>query len=385
MPSKPITIFEHGTLYENRGEPQLKEGQLKALQLFNPNNKLPYYSLVHNGVRFCEYVGVIQVGKTIIEVLPKADKGESDDKEKTKWRDILISMLKVSGDFEVRDTSTSTLKIKPNSILDLYFEKFINEVEYLYHNGLIKKYRKTEGNKTALKGRLIFSKDIQKNLVHKERFYVNHTVYDYEHLLHVILYKALKILNKININATLASRIGALLLLFPEMPDRRITLKDFERIVINRKTIVYINALGIAKLILLNYHPDIKHGTNDVLALMFDMNKLWEKFVYMSLRKKLINYSVKAQNTKDFWQTGSGDRTTIRADIFIKNKENTVVLDTKWRNLYGKNPSSSDLQQLFVYHKFYKAMKTALVYPGTPNIVKGIYKKLDNVFFSPEN
>ena len=23
-------------------------------------------------------------------------------------------------------------------------------------------------------------------------------------------------------------------------------------------------------------------------------------------------------------------------------------------------------------------MKTALVYPGTPNIVKGIYKKLDN-------
>lgn len=391
MPSKPITIFEHGTLYENRGEPQLKEGQLKALQLFNPNNKLPYYSLIHNGVRFCEYVGVIQVGKTIIEVLPKADKGESDDKEKTKWRDILISMLKVSGDFEVRDTSTSTLRIKPNSILDLYFEKFINEVEYLYHNGLIKKYRKTEGNKTALKGRLIFSKDIQKNLVHKERFYVNHTVYDYEHLLHVILYKALKILNKININATLASRIGALLLLFPEMPDRRITLKDFERIVINRKTIVYKNALGIAKLILLNYHPDIKHGRNDVLALMFDMNKLWEKFVYMSLRRELVkwgsleNITIRAQHSADFWKPNNRERyRTVKADIVIKYEENivekntveenTVVLDTKWKNIDEGYPADSDLQQMFVYNKIYKAKKAALVYPGNWRTVEGEYK-----------
>lgn len=377
MRPERITVFEHDSLFIERGINKLSPEQLKALQLYNPNNKLPYYSLMYKGVRFCEYVGVMQVGKTIIEVLPKADKGESNDSEKTKWRNILINMLKVSGDFEVRDTSTSTLKIKPNSILDLYFEKFINEVEYLYHNGLIKKYRKTEGNKTALKGGIIFSKDIQKNLVHKERFYVNHTVYDYEHLLHVILYKALKVLNKINTNAILASRIGALLLLFPEMSDRRITLKDFEKIVFNRKSVVYKNALGIAKLILLNYHPDIKHGRNDVLALMFDMNMLWERFVYMSLRREAgKNISVRAQSSVDFWKpTNSSSHRTIRADIVIKkDDERAVVLDTKWKNIDAGYPSVGDLQQMFVYNKFYKAKKAALIYPGNWGTVEGEYK-----------
>lgn len=382
MLSKPITIFEHGRLYANRGNPHLNDGQLKVLQLFNPDNKMPYYSLIHNGVKFCEYVGVIQVGKTLIEVLPKADKVEGPKDEETNWRDILISMLRVSGDFEVRDTSTSTLKIKPNSILDLYFEKFINEVEYLYHNGLIKKYRKTEGNRTALKGRIIFSKNIQKNLIHKERFYVGHTTYDTEHILHIILYKALNILRTINTNHTLSSRIGALLLLFPEMPDKKINLKDFERIIFNRKSIVYKHAVGIAKLIILNYHPDIKHGRNDVLALMFDMNRLWEKFVYMSLRRelgkqdKLKNVSVIAQNTADFWKASkSTNYRTVRADIVMKeNNKNTVVLDTKWKNIDSGYPADSDLQQMFVYNKIYDATKAALVYPGNWGTVEGEYK-----------
>ncbi len=376
-----ITIFEHESLYLDKGTLPLSEGQLKALHLYNPSNKLPYYSLIHEGVKFCEYVGVIQIGKTLIEVLPKADKVNSTKDDETKWRDILISMLRVSGDFEVRDTSTSMLKIKPNSILDLYFERFLNEVEYLYHGGLIKKYRKTEGNKAALKGRIIFSKNIQKNLIHKERFYVSHTTYDTEHLLHIIIYKALNILRTINTNHTLSSRIGALLLLFPEMPDKKINAKDFERIIFNRKSIIYKNAIGIAKLIILNYHPDIKHGRNDVLALMFDMNLLWEKFVYISLRRELgtheslKNASIRAQHSADFWKPNTRERCrTVRADIVIKYEENTVVLDTKWKNIDAGYPADSDLQQMFVYNKIYKAKKTALVYPGNWGTVEGEYK-----------
>lgn len=373
-----ISVFEHESIHYKILDNKLNEKQLNQLRLFNPDNNLPYYSLIHNGVRFCEYVGVIQIGKTLIEVLPKADRIKERKKEEEKWRKILISMLKASGDFEVKDTSTSLLKIKPNSILDLYFAKFLNEVEHLFHRGLIKKYRKVEGNKNALVGSLFFSKHIQKNLVHKERFYVKYNAYDTEHLLHIIIYKALCILNTINTNPILTSRIGALLLLFPEMPNKKIKEKDFERIIYNRKSIIYKNAINISKLIILNYHPDINQGRNNVLALMFDMNKLWEKFVYVSLRKKLNDYSVKAQNTKNFWESASGNNKTVRADILIENKDNIVVLDTKWKNLYGKNPSSDDLQQLYVYHKYYNAKKTALIYPGKKNLVKGFYKKPEN-------
>lgn len=363
-----ITVFEHDSLYLDKGEKKLTTEQFKALQLFNPNNKLPYYSLLYRGVRFCEYVGVIQIGKTVIEVLPKADKYSEND-----WRKLLINVLKVVGSLEVKDTSSSSLKIKPNSILDLYFEKFINEVEYLYHNGLIKKYRKVEGNLHSLKGNLLFGKHIHKNLTHQERFYVKYNSYDIVHALHIIIYKAIKVLKQINTNADLESKIGALELLFPEMPDIKVTERLFDKIVYNRKTIIYKNVIEIAKLLLLRYHPDLISGRNNVLALMFDMNLLWEKFVYISLRKKLEGQRVTAQTRKIFWISDKGSKATIRADILIKKDDNTIVLDTKWKNINGSNPSSDDLKQMFVYHKYYDAQKVALVYPGDWGTMHGVY------------
>ncbi len=362
-----ITVFEHQTIKLNQSIAgvMFDKDKLLALQEYYGQKGVPYFSLIHKGIQFNEFVGVVQVGNLLIEVLPKADKNPDTEKEETKWRDILIGMLRAVSNFEIKSTSNSQLKIKPNTILDLYFELFIKEVEYLYHTGLVKKYRKTEGNTTALKGNLLFAKHLQQNLTHQERFYVRHTTYDTEHLLHFILYKAIRLLKQINTNTDLQSRIGSLLLNFPEMPDIKVSETTFNTIVYNRKTKHYQKAIEIARLLLLQYHPDLKTGRNHVLSLMFDMNKLWEQFIYISIRKnKAPDITVTAQTSKYFWKPEFGNRSKIIPDIWIKKGEDSYILDTKWKNLNGYNPSPDDLRQMYVYHEYYDAKKVALVYPG---------------------
>lgn len=365
---KHITLFEHQILKLNQviGGVKFDEQNLKAFESYFGDKGVPYFSLIHNGVKFKQYVGVIQVGNTIIEVLPKTDNNNIGSNEKKQWRDILIDMLFAVGFFDITAPSTSTLKLKPNSILDLYFELFINEVEYLLNSGLIKKYRRKDGNVTALKGALQFSKHIQHNLTHQERFFVRHTTYDIEHQLHSILFKTIGLLKQVNTNSSLHIRIGALWLNFPEMPELKVTELTFDRIVYSRKTELYKKSIEIARLLLLQYHPDISKGKNSVLALMFDMNKLWEKFVYRSLSKhKEAKTTIVAQISKYFWKPESGYRSKMVADIILnKDKPTCVVLDTKWKNLNGYNPSPADLRQMYVYHEYYGAKRVALVYPG---------------------
>jgi 5-methylcytosine-specific restriction enzyme subunit McrC len=126
--------------------------------------------------------------------------------------------------------------------------------------------------------------------------------------------------------------------------------------------------LQIAKMIILNYSPDIRSGQENMLTLLFDMNKLWEEYVYrMLLRNKEDNLTVSFQNKQVFWEGR-----TIRPDlVLIKTNENseeeTYIIDTKWKVLdaISPKPSDNDLKQMYAYNLYWDAKRSMLLYPNS--------------------
>ncbi|MEP6728581.1 MAG: restriction endonuclease [Bacteroidota bacterium] len=346
--------------------------------------RIEYYRILNKGIQFTNFVGVIQAGKLTVEILPKTDRHQTtaanitaeelaiadkaSSNSKKDWHAVLLQMLRECRLLKINQVNYASLRLKSNSILDSYIELFLSETEKLLHEGLVKKYRKTEGNSLAMKGQLLFAKNINSNLVHKERFYVRYTEYNRINVFNQLLYKTLCIIPSISSNPWLADRVNRLLLDFPEMPDCKVSATTFEKLVFDRKTERYKEALLISKMLLLNFRPDITGGTENVIAILFDMNKLWEEFVYRRLKKEEINYgiTVQRQQSANFWQPALFGRVkTIRPDIVIKTGSEIIIIDTKWKIVEDLKPSDEDLKQMFVYNLFWTCERSILLYPSS--------------------
>jgi len=68
---------------------------------------------------------------------------------------------------------------------------------------------------------------------------------------------------------------------------------------------------------------------------------------------------VKRQQRKRFWEYK-----LIKPDIIIDKGDAVVVIDTKWKVLREAKPSDADLKQMYVYHNYWDAGQTLLLYPN---------------------
>jgi 5-methylcytosine-specific restriction enzyme subunit McrC len=365
MGNKVIQVFEHHTLHYDRAYNGVafRQKHFEALAKLNELHDNKYFTLVHKGIKFSQYVGVVQIDNLTIEILPKADNISSNEADKGIWRDVLIDMLRLSRKLKVNQVGQAHVNKQNVHLLDIYFDWFLREVALLQRQGLIKKYYKQTKNVTALKGKLEFAGHLAKNLVHRERFYTTHQIYDKDHQLHQILNLALGIIEQLTKGSYLYAACKRVQLDFPEVSAISCNAATFEKIKLNRKTRPYKTALEIARLIILNYAPNISSGSEKMLALLFDMNSLWEAFILAALKRAcfLKPYEVIGQQSRPFWNTMS-----IRPDILLtQNGKTQLVIDTKWKRMHDNKPSTNDLRQMYVYNEHWHSNCSLLLYPGT--------------------
>lgn len=357
-----IQVFEYDSLKigTTRGKAVFKKKHFDALVKLNELHNNKYFNVGHKKIIFKQYVGVLQVADVCIEVLPKADRSSAN---KDAWQNALIEMLKVTKKLKVNQVDHANVNKQSKHLLDIYFEWYLKEVEKLLHQGLIKKYYRKQGNLNTLKGKLVFAKQVSLNLVHKERFYTEHQVYDTNHLIHQILNQALSIIEQFTRGGYLYGKCKAVQLDFPEVKPIQATATTFDKLVLGRKEQPYTTALEIARLIIRNFAPNVKSGSEKMIALLFDMNNLWEEYILVQLKKAFRDDEVQVlgQRSKKLWNDIS-----IRPDIVIKRGEKTaMIIDTKWKIIDYNKPSTNDLRQMYVYNEYWQAPVALLLYPST--------------------
>jgi 5-methylcytosine-specific restriction enzyme subunit McrC len=368
---KPIQVFEYDRLTVT--DSLFEKRHLDALLKLNESHNFEYFDSIPNGIRFKQYVGIIQIDDLTIEIYPKVDRNDEDG----PWKKVLIQMLIACRKIKASTYGEANVNKQNLNLLELYFSIYLSELSGLFKQGLIKQYRKESSNISSLKGKLLFEKNINHNIVHQERFYNEHQVYDKDHTLHQILNAALCIVEEFTRATYLHDTCKRIQLDFPEVSEIKISKKLLDGFRLSRKAKPYSKAFDIARLILLNYSPDISSGREKMLAILFDMNKLWEEYVVVKLSEVIPdNYSIIAQDSKAFWGYNS-----LQPDIVINNGEETFILDTKWKRPGNSSASSQDLRQMYTYNRFWNASKAILLYPGDPlpNNFEQFYNEADPI------
>lgn len=326
------------------------------------------------------YVGIIQTKSLSIEILPKIfteknieiSNKELREKNRDDHRHIFIQVLKPLLDInevQINEADLSTTKNK--NIYEMFITLFVQNVDKLIHRGLKSEYIAKEDNQNFLKGKLKFNQHIKQNYIHKERFYVEFDEYLQDRVENRLLKSTIKLLLKKTKSYDNKRRLRQQLFVFDEVQESLNHSVDIAKIYTHRGMEHYKTPLHFAKLFLTHQSFTSLRGKDNVFALLFPMQTVFEKymeFVLENSKDELGIDEVMVNGGKNEYLLSHGEcmMARLQPDYLLKMKEEEkyIVTDAKWKQLTPKenetkdcesvNISSGDVYQIFSYLHYYK-------------------------------
>jgi 5-methylcytosine-specific restriction enzyme subunit McrC len=380
MPDALLTAFEHDTVLL-RHHPQLTPAHLDALDHLQQRHQARWFTRIHQGLRLHQFVGILQVAGLTLEILPKAERHTAPDTPQ-RWRKVLFQLLRVVHDLPVAVPDVAQLAQSPQALLDLFVAAFVQEADALLRQGLARHYHPTDANRPALRGQLLFAQQIQHNSIRRDRFFTRQQTYDAAHPFNCLLRMALALATRQVSSAALAARARTLLLHWPELPPVPVPP---ELPPLGRHTERYRRAMELALLLLHTQSPTLASGPTQALALLFDMNRLFERYIARRLHQAgaRVGSHVQLQASRRLW-----GRSTLKPDLLVTIPTDSgavlFVLDTKWKVPAHATPKAEDLRQLYTYCHLWQANHGLLIYPHTAASPATIARTFTPSQFAPQ-
>lgn len=365
MATQVIQVFEHQVLRvgAKQGNAVFRPSHLQALEQLTQQHGQKFFTLLPRAVRFKQYVGAIGLGDVTIEVLPKLEVDTAD--EPGSWQAILLDLLQRCRlvDLVLVGEAKLQLERKP-SFLSLFVDLFLQKVQRFIIEGLPKHYRRQQANQPFLRGRLLVAPHLAHNQGRHHRFYTDAQAFTFDHPLNQLLQASLWALAEQWQLHTQQPHLRALAQHFQQLGVSTHHRFNFQQLRLQYHDPQTLLLIDWCQLILQHFRPGLSGGRHALLAILFDMNALFEEYIYRVLRQAIPTESeLSRQVAKPFWR-----KQYIRPDLVLQQANQCYVLDTKWKQLITPKPSSESLKQLYVYANYFEAQQAILIYPATASL-----------------
>ena len=178
------------------------------------------------------------------------------------------------------------LKNRKMPLLEIFISMFLDELSHHLKRGIKSDYILKEENLRFLKGKLKIGEQIKKNFIHKERFFVEYDEFISDRVENRLIKTTLRYLYKKSRSNRNQQRIREFLFVFDDVGVSHHIKTDFAKVKLNRQMKDYEQVLLWCKTFLLGNSFSPYKGDDVAFALLFDMNLLFESYVYDSLRRK---------------------------------------------------------------------------------------------------
>ena len=354
--------------------------------------KVDYQRKAGEIVSLKNYVGLIQMKDGFqIQILPKISFYPNEDNGNEETKRIFLRMLRSLKDFPSKLFNAASLQVDRMNLYEVFIRMYLQEVLQLVKHGIKSGYVEQEDNLKFFRGKLLTNKHIRMNAAHKERFYVSYDAYLPNRSENRLIKTTLVKLQKITCSIENEKLIRHLYGYFDDVETSKNVEQDFTKVVMDRDMKEYESILKWSKIFLTDRSFTTFSGKNEARALLFPMEKVFESYVAQEMRKIVVpeGWEISTQDRQYHLFNEPRNIFALKPDIVLKNGKRTIILDTKWKNLYN-NPkknygiAQSDMYQMYAYSKKYNTSEIWLLYPISDDMRANPLEK-DIVFKSIED
>lgn len=227
-------------------------------------------------------------------------------------------------------------------------------------------------NEAYFKGKLQIREHLRENFT-DEKHFIEYDVFALNRPENKIIKSTLLFLQKYNCCSQNLKNIVQLLKFFSDVSPSKNYEDDFLKCRFERGMTGYADVLNICRAFLGGNSFNVFAGDNNLSALLFPMELLFESYIAKILKKSFMGteYEISVQE-QGVYLFDTPQKFRLRPDIVIKHNNSMVVLDTKWKLLTSsggkKNGiSQQDIYQMYAYAKRYSAKQVILLYPYSDN------------------